>query len=70
MTEIANEDRLVEKYHRRYDASCCDTSIIIRLITGDDAAKQARASALFEQVEQRILSWPPRTPLLRMPSLF
>ncbi len=35
---------------------CCDTSIIIRLITGDDAAKQARASALFEQVEQRILS--------------
>ncbi len=35
---------------------CCDTSIIIRLITGDDAAKQARASALFERVEQRILS--------------
>ncbi len=34
----------------------CDTSIIIRLITGDDAAKHARVSALFEQVERRILS--------------
>lgn len=34
----------------------CDTSILIRLITGDDAAKQERAIALFEQVEQRALS--------------
>jgi len=34
----------------------CDTSTLIRLITGDDAAKHARASTLFEQVEQRILS--------------
>lgn len=30
----------------------CDTSILIRLITGDDADKQDRAIALFEQVEQ------------------
>jgi predicted nucleic acid-binding protein len=34
----------------------CDTSIIIRLITGDDAAKQEKAIALFERVEQRTLS--------------
>jgi predicted nucleic acid-binding protein len=34
----------------------CDTSVIIRLIAGDDAEKQDRAIALFEQVEQRTLS--------------
>jgi predicted nucleic acid-binding protein len=34
----------------------CDTSIIIRLITGDDVTKQNRAIAFFEQVEQRTLS--------------
>ena len=33
-----------------------DTSVIIRLITGDDPAKQQRAVALFEQVEQRALT--------------
>jgi predicted nucleic acid-binding protein len=34
----------------------CDTSILIRLITGDDPDKQDRVIALFEQVEQGILS--------------
>jgi len=34
----------------------CDTSILIRLITGDDPEKQDRAIALFERVEQRILT--------------
>ena len=34
----------------------CDTSILIRLITGDDLAKQERAIALFERVEQRAAS--------------
>lgn len=34
----------------------CDTSVLIRLITGDDRAKQERAIALFEQVEQRRIS--------------
>ncbi len=29
-----------------------DTDIIIRLLTGDDPVKQAKAAALFEQVEQ------------------
>jgi len=28
-----------------------DTDVIIRLLTGDDPAKQARAAALFQQVE-------------------
>jgi predicted nucleic acid-binding protein len=31
---------------------CVDTDVIIRLLTGDDPAKQAQAAALFEQVEQ------------------
>jgi predicted nucleic acid-binding protein len=29
-----------------------DTDVIIRLLTGDDPAKQEKAAALFEQVEQ------------------
>ncbi len=29
-----------------------DTDVLIRLLTGDDPAKQAQAAALFEQVEQ------------------
>ncbi len=33
-----------------------DTDIIIRFLTGDDPAKQARAAALFEQVEQENLT--------------
>ncbi len=32
-----------------------DTDVIIRLLTGDDPAKQAAAKALFEQVEQGTL---------------
>jgi predicted nucleic acid-binding protein len=34
----------------------CDTSVLIRLITGDDPAKQDRAIALFERIEQAKLS--------------
>lgn len=34
----------------------CDTSVLIRLIAGDDPEKQDRAIALFQQVEQGILS--------------
>ncbi len=34
----------------------CDTSVLIRLISGDDQAKQDRAIALFERVEQAKLS--------------
>jgi predicted nucleic acid-binding protein len=34
----------------------CDTSVIVRLIAGDDVTKQNRAIALFERVEQRTLS--------------
>ena len=30
-----------------------DTDVIIRLLTGDDPEKQAKAATLFEQVEQR-----------------
>jgi predicted nucleic acid-binding protein len=30
----------------------CDTSVLIRLITGDDSTKQDRAIALFERIEQ------------------
>ena len=33
-----------------------DTDVIIRFLTGDDPAKQAAASALFEQVEQGLLT--------------
>lgn len=33
-----------------------DTDVIIRLLTGDDPAKQAAARALFEEVEQRRLT--------------
>ncbi len=33
-----------------------DTDVIIRFLTGDDPEKQAAASALFEQVEQGLLS--------------
>ena len=33
-----------------------DTDVIIRLLTGDDPAKQAAASALFERVEQGSLT--------------
>ena len=29
-----------------------DTDVIIRLLTGDDPKKQARAAALFDQVEK------------------
>ncbi len=32
-----------------------DTDVIIRFLTGDDPDKQARAAALFEQVEKRRL---------------
>jgi predicted nucleic acid-binding protein len=32
-----------------------DTDVIIRLLTGDDPAKQASAAALFEQVESGTL---------------
>src|SRR5579884_710100 len=31
---------------------CIDTSVIIRLVSGDDEAKQAAAARLFEDVEQ------------------
>jgi predicted nucleic acid-binding protein len=34
----------------------CDTSVLIRLIAGDDPDKQDRAIALFEQVEHGTLS--------------
>lgn len=34
----------------------CDTSVIIRLIAGDDEVKQDRAIALFERVERGTLS--------------
>lgn len=37
-------------------ASFIDTDIIIRLLTGDDPGKQARARALFEQVEAGTLA--------------
>jgi uncharacterized protein len=33
-----------------------DTDVIIRFLTGDDPGKQAAATALFEQVEQGLLS--------------
>ena len=33
-----------------------DTDVIIRFLTGDDPAKQAAATALFEQVEQGLLT--------------
>jgi predicted nucleic acid-binding protein len=33
-------------------ASYVDTDVIIRLVTGDDAAKQAAARTLFRTVEQ------------------
>lgn len=33
-----------------------DADVIVRLLTGDDARKQARAAALFERVERRELS--------------
>ena len=33
-----------------------DTDVIIRFLTGDDSRKQAAASALFEQVEQGLLT--------------
>jgi predicted nucleic-acid-binding protein len=33
-----------------------DTDVIIRFLTGDDQAKQAAASALFERVEQGLLT--------------
>jgi predicted nucleic acid-binding protein len=33
-----------------------DTDIIIRFLTGDDPAKQAAATTLFEQVEQGLLT--------------
>ena len=33
-------------------APVLDTSVIIRLLTGDDPAKQARARALFERIER------------------
>ena len=33
-----------------------DTDVIIRFLTGDDPQKQAAASALFEQVEQGLLT--------------
>lgn len=33
-----------------------DTDVIIRLLTGDDPAKQAAAKSLFEQVEQGALT--------------
>ena len=34
----------------------CDTDVIVRLISGDDPAKQDRAIALFEKVERGTLS--------------
>ena len=33
-----------------------DTDVIIRFLTGDDPVKQAAASALFEQLEQGLLT--------------
>jgi len=33
-----------------------DTSVIIRLLTGDDPEKQARSKALFERIEQGTLA--------------
>jgi predicted nucleic acid-binding protein len=33
-----------------------DTDVIIRFLTGDDPGKQAAATALFEQVEQGLLT--------------
>ena len=33
-----------------------DTDVIIRFLTGDDPVKQAAATALFEQVEQGLLT--------------
>ena len=33
-----------------------DTDVIIRFLTGDDSEKQAAATALFEQVEQGLLT--------------
>src|SRR6266699_3789504 len=33
-----------------------DTDIIIRFLTGDDLRKQAAATALFEQIEQGLLT--------------
>ncbi len=33
-----------------------DTDIIIRFLTGDDLIKQAKAAALFEQIEQESLT--------------
>ena len=33
-----------------------DTDVLIRLLTGDDLDKQARAATLFEQVEAGTLS--------------
>ena len=33
-----------------------DTDVIIRFLTGDDPEKQAASSALFEQVEQGLLT--------------
>jgi len=33
-----------------------DTDVIIRFLTGDDLAKQAAAAALFEQIEQGLLT--------------
>ena len=33
-----------------------DTDVIIRFLTGDDPDKQAAATALFEQVEQGLLT--------------
>ena len=35
---------------------CVDTSVIIRLVTGDDPEKQEAAAKLFEDVEQNKLS--------------
>lgn len=35
---------------------CIDTSVIIRLVSGDDQAKQAAAAQLFEDVEHGRLS--------------
>jgi predicted nucleic-acid-binding protein len=36
--------------------SFIDTDVIIRFLTGDDPVKQAAASALFEQLEQGLLT--------------
>lgn len=40
-----------------------DADVIVRLLTGDDAGKQARAAALFERVEggEIVLRTPPTT---------